>query len=228
METISEVETGHPLSQRAPVALRTRVLGKTSAPARSWAKRAFDVAASVVGLIFLAPAFVAIAIAIKLDSKGPVFYSQRRSGLGGQPFHILKFRSMKVCERGAAIRQAKANDPRITRIGRFLRMTSIDELPQLINVLRGDMSIVGPRPHALVHDEYYGARIESYWQRFATRPGITGLAQVNGLRGETRTIDDMAKRVDQDLRYLRGWHIGQDLTILMRTVAIVMSCKNAY
>lgn len=207
---------------------RQRPIYLASGPTLSFTKRAIDIAVAGLGLLFFLPALIAIAIAVRLDSSGPVFYRQTRTGLGGKTFRILKFRSMRVCESGDAVQQARADDPRVTRIGRFLRASSLDELPQLINVLRGEMSLVGPRPHALKHDEYYGARIEGYWQRFGTRPGITGLAQVEGLRGETRTVEDMARRIDSDLAYLREWNLGRDIAILIRTVGVVLRGDNAF
>ncbi len=189
--------------------------------ASSTGKRALDFALAVPLLLFLAPLLVLVTIMVKLGSSGPVLFKQRRTGLRGREFVIYKFRTMYCREDGAEVIQATESDIRVTRIGRFLRRTSIDELPQLLNVLRGDMSLVGPRPHALAHDRYYCRQISSYHQRFAVRPGITGLAQVRGLRGETRTIACMAARIDTDLEYLADWSLLADIRILFNSALIV-------
>jgi putative colanic acid biosynthesis UDP-glucose lipid carrier transferase len=172
---------------------------------------------------------VAIAIAIKLSSPGPVFFRQRRKGLKGRPFSIYKFRSMRVHaqERGV-VRQATRNDNRITPVGRFLRRTSLDEIPQFINVLRGEMSIVGPRPHALEHDDLYGPLISGYLDRYRIKPGITGWAQINGYRGETDALEKMAGRVEYDLYYLRHRSFWMDIKIVLRTVVRGFLSKQAY
>ena len=183
-------------------------------------KRVLDVFGALAGLIFLAPLLVAAAIAIKLEGAGPVIFRQRRTGYGGRVFVLLKFRTMNVLEDGAVIIQAKQGDRRVTRIGRFLRRTSVDELPQLFNVLAGQMSLVGPRPHALAHDHYFGELIPDYGDRFLIRPGITGLAQVSGFRGETPTVACMASRIEHDLSYLTDWSICADIAILLRTLLI--------
>src|SRR4051812_22591799 len=146
---------------------------------------------AALGLFVLSPVLVLVALAIRLDSTGPALFRQTRTGLNGKPFRIYKFRTMTVQEDGATIQQVTRNDPRVTRIGHWLRSTSIDDLPQLLNVIRGEMALVGPRPHALAHDEYYGRAIPAYVRRFAVKPGITGWAQVNGLCGETPTVADM-------------------------------------
>lgn len=185
-------------------------------------KRCLDVGIAAFALVTLAPLLTTIALLIKLDSPGSVIFRQSRRGFNGKPFEIWKFRSMTVCENGQTITQATKQDARVTRIGRFLRMTSIDELPQLWNVLRGDMSLVGPRPHALAHDNYYDEIIRNYVYRHHMKPGLTGWAQVNGLRGETPTIDLMEKRVEYDVWYVGNWSIWLDLKILVRTtVALV-------
>jgi putative colanic acid biosynthesis UDP-glucose lipid carrier transferase len=168
-----------------------------------------------------------VATLILLDSSGPVLFRQRRTGLGGKSFFIYKFRTMSVCEDGPQVKQAIAGDARITRVGRLLRKSSIDELPQILNVLKGEMSLVGPRPHALVHDEYYRSVVPGYDRRFDALPGITGLAQVRGLRGETRTIECMAKRVQADIEYVRDWSFVADLTILLKSGLIVFRGSGA-
>lgn len=192
------------------------------------AKSAFDRAIASVALIMLSPLMIATAIAIKLTSKGPVFFKQKRNGWDGEVFEVWKFRSMRDHkENNGAVRQATKNDPRVTTVGHFIRRTSIDELPQLFNVLLGQMSLVGPRPHALEHNNYYSKKIESYFARHRIKPGITGLAQVNGFRGETDTIGKMQKRVDYDMDYINNWSIMLDVQILFRTIFTLLS-KKAY
>jgi len=180
-------------------------------------KRACDVALALVALVLLAPLMLLSAAAIKLDSSGPVIFRQRRIGFDGRVFSIYKFRTMSVQEDGDRIVQTRRNDPRVTRIGRLLRQSSIDELPQLFNVVRGDMALVGPRPHAIAHDDQYGAMIAGYAYRHHVKPGITGWAQVNGQRGETKRIQDMERRVALDLWYIDNWSLTLDLRILWRT-----------
>jgi putative colanic acid biosynthesis UDP-glucose lipid carrier transferase len=191
-------------------------------------KRMSDLFIAATALILLSPIFLIIALAIKLDSPGPVFFKQRRLGLNSVTFNILKFRSMTVMENDKVVTQAKKGDARITRVGKFIRSTSIDELPQLINVLMGQMSIVGPRPHALAHDEYYGQAISTYNARRSAKPGITGWAQANGLRGETPRLEMMADRVAHDLWYIQNWSIWLDLRILLKTVVALTSTQNVY
>jgi exopolysaccharide biosynthesis polyprenyl glycosylphosphotransferase len=191
------------------------------------AKRMLDLAVAAVLAILLSPLLVLITIAVALDSPGPVLFCQRRTGLNGRPFPIFKFRSMHVLEDGARVTQARTNDPRITRVGRILRKLSLDELPQLINVLAGEMSLVGPRPHAVAHDEFYGARIANYARRFAVKPGITGWAQVNGARGATPTLAVMQARIDLDAWYVAHASFVLDLKILARTPLEVLSTRNA-
>lgn len=203
--------------QRGPFSLTERML-----------KRALDVAVAVVGLIMLSPAFLLVAVAIKLDSKGPVLFRQSRRGFGGKTFMILKFRSMTVSDNGAVIVQAKKDDQRVTRVGRILRRTSLDELPQLYNVLGGEMSIVGPRPHAVAHDDYYARFIEEYAWRHHAKPGLTGWAQVKGLRGETPHLDSMKARIEKDVWYINHWSIWLDIVIIMRTALVVLNQKTAY
>jgi undecaprenyl-phosphate galactose phosphotransferase/putative colanic acid biosynthesis UDP-glucose lipid carrier transferase len=191
-------------------------------------KRAMDIALSSAALLFLAPSFLIVAAAIRLTSSGPAIFKQTRLGHRGVPFDILKFRTMTVAENGPVVKQAQANDRRVTRVGRWLRKTSIDELPQLINVLRGQMSLVGPRPHAVAHDQYYTMLIGNYDIRQHVKPGITGWAQVNGLRGETSSLDLMRKRVEFDVWYAKNSGIMLDLRILILTVVEVLRQRNAY
>ncbi len=192
-------------------------------------KSILDRVFAFLGLVLVAPLLLATALAIKLDSKGPVFYRQPRYGMSGEIFRIWKFRSMSS---GASLTgntvQASKNDVRVTRVGKFIRRTSIDELPQLFNILAGDMSLVGPRPHAADHNETYRRLIQGYMIRHKVRPGLTGWAQVNGWRGETDTLDKMEQRVIYDLEYLRLWSIWMDFYILARTVTLVLSAKNAH
>ncbi len=185
-------------------------------------KRALDIAIAVALLLVVMPLLVAIAIIVRMDGAGPVLFRQRRGGLGGEPFVIYKFRTMRVVEDGAAIRQASRNDARCTAVGRVLRRLSLDELPQLINVLKGEMSLVGPRPHALAHDAQFHSRLPLYSYRFLVRPGITGLAQVSGCRGEALNPDDIAHRLEKDLEYVRTWSFWRDVRILCATLRCPM------
>ncbi|MFY9294686.1 MAG: exopolysaccharide biosynthesis polyprenyl glycosylphosphotransferase [Methylorubrum rhodinum] len=190
-------------------------------------KRVFDLTLAGIGLILLAPLFLAVAVLIKLDSPGPVFFRQRRYGFNQQAFGVFKFRSMKVQPDGP-FRQASRDDDRITRIGALLRKTNIDELPQLLNVILGDMSLVGPRPHALAHDRSFERRIALYARRHNVKPGITGWAQVNGFRGETRTDAAMEARVQADLHYIDNWSIWLDISIIVQTVISPRAYRNAF
>jgi Undecaprenyl-phosphate glucose phosphotransferase len=192
------------------------------------AKRLLDVTVAATSLIFLAPLLMAAAISIKLESRGPVIFRQRRHGFNGQSFVIYKLRTMKVLEDGATVVQARKRDPRITRVGRFLRETSIDELPQLFNVLRGNMSIVGPRPHALAHDYEYGKMIANYACRHHVKPGITGWAQIHGYRGGTPRIELMEQRVTLDLWYIDNWSVALDFYIMLGTCLELLRRRNAY
>lgn len=192
------------------------------------AKRASDIVLSTLILLGLSPLLLAIALAVKLTSPGPVIFRQRRYGLDGEEIVVWKFRSMTVVEDGGTIRQAQRGDARITPLGAFLRRTSLDELPQFFNVLQGRMSIVGPRPHAVAHNELYRSQIKSYMVRHKVKPGITGWAQVNGLRGETDSLQKMEARVRHDLDYLRHWSMGLDFYIILRTVRLVFSDRSAY
>jgi len=194
----------------------------------SWLKRASDIVLATVILLMLLPVMVVISLAVWASSPGPIIFRQRRYGLYGEQIIVYKFRSMKVTEDGAKVVQAKVNDSRLTRIGAFLRRTSLDELPQFINVLQGSMSIVGPRPHAVAHNEQYRKLIKGYMLRHKAKPGITGWAQVNGLRGETETLDKMEARIRFDLDYLRNWSLWLDLWIILRTVKVVLARQNAH
>ena len=196
--------------------------------ATSPAKRAFDISVAAIALLFLIPLLVIVAAAIWIESAGPVLFRQRRTGLGGQTFVILKFRTMNVLEDGHALRHATRGDSRVTRVGALLRKSSIDELPQLFNVLRGDMSLVGPRPHALAHDLHYGSQLPTYAARFRARPGLTGLAQVSGLRGEIHELDGMARRVSADVAYVDDWSLWLDIKIIAATVPLVLHDRAAY
>jgi putative colanic acid biosynthesis UDP-glucose lipid carrier transferase len=178
--------------------------------------------------VALAPVMIAIAAAVRLTSPGPALFKQRRYGLDGREILVYKFRSMRVMEDGGEVRQAQRNDDRVTPLGAFLRRSSLDELPQLFNVLQGRMSVVGPRPHAVAHNETYRKLIKSYMVRHKVRPGITGWAQVNGLRGETETVEKMRARIEYDLDYLRHWSLKLDLAILWRTFFVVFKRENAY
>lgn len=191
-------------------------------------KRAFDMAVGGLGLVLVSPVMLGAAILIRLESPGPVFYRQQRRGLNGKPFTIYKFRSMRVLEDGRAMTQARVNDPRITRIGRVLRATSIDELPQLFNVLKGEMSLVGPRPHAISHDSEMARIVDEYAHRNRLRPGISGWAQVNGYRGDTSTQERIEGRVRHDLYYIENWSILFDIAILFLTVFSRKTRQNAY
>ncbi|WP_341317183.1 undecaprenyl-phosphate glucose phosphotransferase [Paraburkholderia sp. IMGN_8] len=192
-------------------------------------KAIFDRLFAAVALIALAPLIVVIAAAVKLSSKGPVLFTQQRKGADGRIFSIFKFRTMhEHVEQDGVVRQATRNDPRVTRVGRLLRRTSLDELPQFFNVLRGEMSVVGPRPHAVEHDHLYQGVVAGYIHRYRTKPGITGWAQVNGLRGETDHIEKMAKRVDFDLYYIRNWTFLFDLKIIFLTIFMGFTGATAY
>lgn len=191
-------------------------------------KRAFDILGAAVGLVLFAPLFLLVAIAIKLDSKGPVFFVQRRFGFNQEPFRIFKFRTMTTMDDGPVIVQASRDDHRITKVGRWLRRTNIDELPQLLNVLIGHMSLVGPRPHALAHDREFERKLALYARRLNVRPGITGWAQVNGFRGQTETDAKMQSRLEHDLYYIDNWSLWLDVLIIVRTVFSLRSYRNAH
>jgi putative colanic acid biosysnthesis UDP-glucose lipid carrier transferase len=192
-------------------------------------KRATDIVCASLALAIASPLMLAVAVAVKFTSRGPVLFRQRRYGLNGDEILVYKFRSMITADDGEVVKQATREDPRVTRVGRLIRKTSIDELPQLFNVLQGTMSLVGPRPHAVAHNEMYRKLISGYMIRHKVRPGITGLAQVNGMRGETETLEKMSERVRFDLEYLRYWSPWLDLQIIFRTLLIVVrGGKNVY
>lgn len=202
---------------RAPLTLRDRVL-----------KRGFDIAAASAMLAMASPFLLAIAALIKLDSRGPVLFRQRRHGFNQTEFRVFKFRTMTTLDDGPVVRQATRNDARITRLGKHLRRLNLDEVPQLINVLLGQMSLVGPRPHALTHNDQYEEQIRLYARRHNVKPGITGWAQVNGLRGETRSVRDMQRRVEHDFYYIDNWSLFFDLKILLLTIFSPKTYRNAY
>ncbi|MBX3548944.1 MAG: undecaprenyl-phosphate glucose phosphotransferase [Xanthobacteraceae bacterium] len=202
---------------RAPLTLRDRVL-----------KRSFDIAAASAMLVAAAPFFLAIAALVKLDSRGPAMFRQRRHGFKQTEFRVFKFRTMTTLDDGPVVRQATRNDARITRVGKHLRRLNLDEVPQLINVVLGQMSLVGPRPHALTHNDQYEEQIRLYARRHNVKPGITGWAQVNGLRGETRSVRDMQRRVEHDFYYIDNWSLFFDLKILLLTIFSPKTYRNAY
>jgi len=187
--------------------------------------RTLDSILALIGATLLVVPMVVVALLVKITSKGPVFFRQNRIGFNGREFQVLKFRSMKI---GSDFRQAVKGDDRLTPIGGVLRRTSLDELPQLFNVLTGDMSLVGPRPHATAQDEFYSSQIEGYSLRQNVRPGITGLAQVSGYRGETETLYKMKKRIDYDNQYIQDKSLWLDLKIIVQTFFVVLSMENAY
>jgi putative colanic acid biosynthesis UDP-glucose lipid carrier transferase len=191
-------------------------------------KRASDIALSLLILLLISPVLAAVALGVRLSSPGPVIFRQCRTGLDGEIIEVFKFRSMTTQDNGNTVQQATRDDPRITAFGAFIRKTSLDELPQFVNVLQGSMSIVGPRPHAVAHNEQYRKIVKAYMARHKVKPGITGWAQVNGLRGETDTLDKMARRVEYDLEYLRNWSLGLDLLIIARTAKLMFFDRKAY
>jgi Undecaprenyl-phosphate glucose phosphotransferase len=203
--------------QRAPLSMPERGV-----------KRFVDVVLTLSALLFFIPIMALTALAIKLDGPGPVIFRQNRKGFNGQQFEMLKFRSMTVQENGDSVTQAARDDARVTRIGKLLRSSSIDELPQLVNVLRGDMSLIGPRPHALAHDNYFEKVLGDYAFRHHVKPGMTGWAQVHGLRGATPTVDLISRRVKMDLWYINNWSLWLDIQILIKTVFEVLRKRNAY
>ncbi|QRM33398.1 exopolysaccharide biosynthesis polyprenyl glycosylphosphotransferase (plasmid) [Microvirga sp. VF16] len=191
-------------------------------------RRAFDLIIAVVALIITLPVLLAIAVAIRIDSPGPILFRQTRGGINGRPFRMYKFRTMTVTEDDGAITQATRGDPRITQVGRRLRQTSLDELPQLLNVIRGEMSLVGPRPHALQHDIEFGKFVNGYALRSQVKPGITGWAQIHGLRGGISTVEAIQRRVDFDNDYIAHRNLRLDVLILVRTIREVLRQTNAY
>ena len=203
--------------QRSPIRVWQRVV-----------KSVFDFVAAAAALLLLSPLMVTVAVLIKLDSPGPIFFRQTRIGFNGKRFRIFKFRTMRTLDDGGVIRQATRDDERVTRVGRWLRSTSVDELPQLFNVLLGEMSVVGPRPHAEAHDSQFDRTIANYALRHHVRPGITGWAQVCGFRGETPTMDLVLKRVEHDLWYINNWSFWLDTIIVARTAVALMNPKDVY
>jgi putative colanic acid biosynthesis UDP-glucose lipid carrier transferase len=191
-------------------------------------KRLIDILGALAGLVLLLPLLLLTAALIKLDSPGPIFFRQKRCGFNGRPFDIFKFRTMTVLENGPVVCQAAKSDSRVTRLGKWLRRTSIDELPQLINVLIGSMSLVGPRPHAAAHDDQFDKTVSNYAFRHHVKPGLTGWAQVNGHRGPTPTLSEIQNRVECDLWYIDNWSLRLDFRIIMRTIIEVMRARNAY
>ena len=209
--------------------------GALSAPNLEWspvcesaAKRVLDILGAAIAILVFLPLLLCVAMAVRFESPGPVIFKQRRTGYQGQIFTIYKFRTMTVVEDGADLRHATRNDARVTDIGGLLRRLSLDELPQFFNVLQGDMSLVGPRPHALAHDQHYGEMIPTYADRFRAKPGLTGLAQVNGLRGEIQDIRCMKDRVSADNLYIESWSLGLDMAILAKTAMIIFRDPQAY
>jgi putative colanic acid biosynthesis UDP-glucose lipid carrier transferase len=193
--------------------------------AQSRTKRIVDLGVAIPLLLILLPVIAMICIAVRLESRGPALFRQRRGGVGGRPFMVWKVRTMTVVEDGDCVSQARRGDARVTRIGSFLRKTSLDELPQLINVVQGHMSMVGPRPHAVAHDREFKCLIPAYDRRFAVKPGITGLAQVRGFRGETNSFDDIAQRVAADIEYIETWSLAMDLGLLVATLKVPLEAK---
>jgi Undecaprenyl-phosphate glucose phosphotransferase len=203
--------------QRAPFSATERLV-----------KRAIDISIALAALVFFMPVIAFTAVAIKWDGRGPIIFRQNRKGFNGREFVMLKFRTMSVQENGDVVNQAMRDDPRVTRIGKLLRATSIDELPQLLNVLRGEMSLIGPRPHALAHDSYFERLLQDYAFRHHVKPGMTGWAQVNGLRGATTSVDQISTRVKMDLWYIDNWSLWLDIQILLKTISEVIRKRNAY
>jgi Undecaprenyl-phosphate glucose phosphotransferase len=197
-------------------------------PTEQAVKRGVDVILSLLGLVVLSPILLAAAIAIRLDSRGPALFRQTRHGFNGRPFRIYKFRTMTVMENGDVVQQAQRSDKRVTRVGRWLRRYSIDELPQLLNVFLGDMSLVGPRPHASAHERHFTSVIEKYAFRHHVKSGMTGWAQVHGARGETDTLDKIQRRVELDIWYINNWSIWLDFSVMIRTVLVVFTGDNAH
>jgi putative colanic acid biosynthesis UDP-glucose lipid carrier transferase len=209
----------------------TPVISVCESPFRAFdgvVKRISDLVFSLLILALISPLMIGIALAVRLTSPGPIIFKQRRYGQDGQEILVYKFRSMTVTEDGGVVTQATRNDARITPLGGLLRRTSMDELPQFINVLQGRMSIVGPRPHAVAHNELYRKLIKGYMVRHKVKPGITGWAQVNGFRGETETLEKMQGRIDYDLDYLRNWSLRLDIHIILRTLRLVAKDSTAY
>lgn len=196
--------------------------------ATSRRKRAFDAIVSFGALLFFLPLLLTIAVLVKLESRGPALFRQRRTGLGGEIFTVFKFRTMTVAEDGAVVRQATRDDARITPFGAILRKFSLDELPQLLNVVRGEMSLIGPRPHAVAHDETWSKLAPGYDRRFRARPGLTGYAAVCGFRGEVKELQAIIDRVEADNEYIDTWSFALDMKIVLRTLPLIFSDARAY
>lgn len=207
---------------------RTSKLKANRTSVRMVFKRVFDIVASLIGIIFLLPVLALVGVLIKLESSGPIFFRQERSGRDGSSFDILKFRTMRVSEQRYVIIQASAHDKRVTRVGAFLRRTSIDELPQLFNILMGHMSVVGPRPHAIYHDRMFENVVVDYWDRFQMRPGLTGLAQVRGYRGEIYSDRCIIDRLSADLEYIHNWSLLLDVYIFAKSIPLIFKDAKAY
>ena len=212
----------------APIAAAPASASDWPQTAESAAKRALDILGALIAILVFLPLLITIGMLVRLESGGPMIFRQRRTGHMGHIFTIYKFRTMTVAEDCADVRQATKNDSRVTALGGLLRRLSLDELPQFFNVLKGDMSLVGPRPHALAHDTYYGEAIPTYADRFRAKPGLTGLAQVNGLRGEIQDLRGMRDRVAADNLYIESWSLGLDIAILARTALIIFRDPQAY
>jgi putative colanic acid biosynthesis UDP-glucose lipid carrier transferase len=215
-------------SQAEEPAGRALLTAEPADVASSFGKRAVDIVGALFALLLFLPLLLCIAMAVRLESGGPVIFKQRRTGHCGRIFTIYKFRTMTVAEDCGNVRQATRDDARVTAIGSVLRKLSLDELPQFLNVLKGDMSLVGPRPHALAHDDHYGELIPVYIHRFRAKPGLTGLAQVNGLRGEIQDLRCMRDRVSADNLYIDSWSLGLDIAILAKTALIIFRDPQAY
>ena len=211
--------------QQVHIAGGSERINTPSASARSLTKRLLDLVVAASLLLILLPALIVIGVLLSLESKGPVMFKQRRGGLLGRPFVVFKFRTMRVLEDGDTVQQASKKDSRVTAFGALLRRTSMDELPQLINVLRGEMSLVGPRPHALAHDKEFQERCPAYAQRFTMRPGITGLAQIRGFRGDTSCIENLEARVSADLEYAETWTLWTDIKLLVATLKVPLDSR---
>jgi len=212
----------------APIAGRVAALRPTRSAVASRRKRAFDVTVAGLALLGFLPLLLLIALAIRLEGGGPVLFRQQRTGLHGRPFRIFKFRTMRVMEDGAAVVQATRGDARVTPLGALLRKLSLDELPQLLNVLKGDMSIVGPRPHALSHDHAWASVVPGYDRRFRARPGLTGHAQVLGYRGEIATPEALTARIAADNAYIDEWSFSRDVSLVLRTVPVLFGDQRAF
>jgi putative colanic acid biosynthesis UDP-glucose lipid carrier transferase len=199
-----------------------------SACAQSGRKRAFDIVMAFCALMVFLPLLLTIAMLVRLESRGPALFRQRRTGLHGEIFTVFKFRTMSVAEDGDTVRQATRDDARVTALGAILRKFSLDELPQLLNVLRGDMSLIGPRPHAVAHDEAWGKQVAGYERRFRARPGLTGYAAVSGFRGEVKELQAIVDRVESDNEYIDTWTFGLDMKIIWRTLPLIFGDTRAY